>query len=181
MCQRRLIQFIIIAVGLSTAAVCVSADVVDSSAQGFTSRNTVNVAAPPKAIYRHLTMDIGRWWTPEHTYSGASENLYIEARAGGCFCEKLKADGSIQHMAVVYADPSKTIRMLGALGPLQQFAAVGSLTISLKENSNGTSVEWTYAVGGYHPKGFQNLAPLVDKVLLLQLNRLKNYAETGKP
>jgi uncharacterized protein YndB with AHSA1/START domain len=181
MLQARFIRLFILALCISTTAITARADVVDSSAQGFTSRNTLNIAAPPKAVYRHLTTDIGRWWDPEHTYSGASENLYIEPRAGGCFCEKLKVEGSIQHMAVVYVDPVKTIRMTGALGPLQQFAAIGTLTVSLTENSNGTSVEWTYTVGGYHPKGFQNFAPLVDKVLLLQLNRLKNYAETGKP
>ena len=162
-------------------ATSVRAEVVDSSAGGFTSRNTVQIKASPKAVFRHLVMDIGRWWNPEHTYTGASENLYIEQRANGCFCERLKPEGSIQHMAVVYVAPVETIRMIGALGPLQQFAAVGSLTISLKENAGGTAVSWTYTVGGYHPKGFQGFAPLVDAVLKLQLDRLKNYAETGKP
>src|SRR5918999_300513 len=86
-------------------ATSVRAEVVDSSAGGFTSRNTVQINASPKAVFRHLVMDIGRWWNPEHTYTGASENLSIEPRAGGCFCEKLKAEGGIQHMAVIYVDP----------------------------------------------------------------------------
>ena len=128
MLQNRVVRLFILSLCILTAALTARADVVDSSAQGFTSRNTLNIGAPPKAVYRHMLTDIGRWWNPEHTYSGVSENLYVEPRAGGCFCEKLKADGSIQHMAVVYLDPLKTIRMTGALGPLQQFAAVGALT-----------------------------------------------------
>ncbi len=178
--RTKLIGFFIFTTFFSIATT-VRADVVDSSAAGFTSRNTTQINASPKAVFKHLVTDIGRWWNPEHTYSGASENLYLEPRAAGCFCEKLKAQGSIQHMAVVYIAPVETIRMTGALGPLQQFAALGTLTISLKENAGGTSIDWTYAVGGYHPKGFENFAPLVDKVLKLQLDRLKNYAETGKP
>ena len=178
--RTKLIGFFIFTI-LFSVATTVNADVVDSSAAGFTSRNTVQINASRKAVFKHLVTDIGRWWNPEHTYSGISQNLYIEPRANGCFCEKLKAEGSIQHMAIVYFAPDETIRMAGALGPLQQFATVGALTISLKENAGSTTVDWTYAVGGYHPKGFQGFAPLVDSVLKLQLDRLKNYAETGKP
>jgi uncharacterized protein YndB with AHSA1/START domain len=159
----------------------VRGDVVDSSTLGFTSKNTLNISAPPKEVYRHLITNIGHWWNPEHTYSGVSQNLYIEPKATGCFCERLNDGGSIQHLTVVYVEPNKTIRMNGALGPLQPMAVAGSFTLSLSEVAGSTKIEATYAAGGYHPKGFQGLAPLVDKVLLLQLTRLKNYVETGKP
>ena len=48
-----------------------------------------------------LTDDVGRWWNPEHSYSGVAANFSIDARAGGCFCERLK-DGSVAHMTVVF-------------------------------------------------------------------------------
>ncbi len=156
-------------------------EVVDSSAIGFTSKNTVNIAAPAKEVYRHLITNIGQWWNPEHTYSGASQNLSIRPEVGGCFCEKLKNGGSVEHLAVVFVDPGKTIRMTGGLGPLQALAVSGSFTVSLSELDKGTKIELTYAAGGYYPKGLQSLAPLVDAVLQVQLNRLKTYVETGKP
>jgi hypothetical protein len=36
-------------------------------------------------------------------------------------------------------------------------------------------------VGGYREGGFEPIAPLVEKVLDTQLQRLKRYVETGKP
>jgi hypothetical protein len=93
----------------------------------------------------------------------------------------LEGGGSVRHLVVVYAEPGKTLRMAGALGPLQSMAVAGSLTWSLSKADNGTKAELTYTVGGYSPGGLQSLAAPVDKVLLNQLTRLKNYVETGKP
>jgi uncharacterized Fe-S cluster-containing MiaB family protein len=60
-------------------------------------------------------------------------------------------------------------------------AVTGSMTWSLAKTENGTMVEMTYAVGGYRPGGLQSLAPVVDRVLLGQLMRLRSYAEGGNP
>jgi uncharacterized protein YndB with AHSA1/START domain len=156
-------------------------EVIDSSAHGFTLKNTVTIAATPNDVYRHLVANIGRWWNPAHTFSGASQNLSIEDKANGCWCEKLEGGGSVRHLVVVYAEPGKTLRLAGALGPLQTMAVAGSMTWSLSKADSGTKVELTYTVGGYRPEGLQSLAPPVDRVLSNQLTRLKNYIETGKP
>ena len=95
------------------------AEVVDSSASGFTSRNTVTVSAPPDAVYAALVDEVHEWWDAAHTYTADSTNLSLEAEAGGCFCESLPDGGSVQHMEVVYAEPGKTLRLRGSLGPLQ--------------------------------------------------------------
>ena len=55
--------------------------------------------------------------------------------------------------------------------------ASGSLTWQLTPEGQGTRVELVYAVGGYKPGGLQAMAPVVDKVLAEQLQRLKAYVE----
>jgi hypothetical protein len=55
------------------------------------------------------------------------------------------------------------------------------MTWALEADGTGTSVELTYAVGGYRPGGFADLAPIVDGVVREQLLRLKAFVETGKP
>jgi hypothetical protein len=44
-----------------------------------------------------------------------------------------------------------------------------------------TTVNLSYAVGGFRDGGFPAVAPAVDGVLLEQLRRLKHFVETGKP
>ncbi len=65
------------------------AAVVDSAQAGFLVRSEVVVHAAPDSVYRALTARIGAWWDPEHTFSGDSRNLSLDATAGGCFCERL--------------------------------------------------------------------------------------------
>jgi hypothetical protein len=80
-------------------------------------------------------------------------------------------------MTVVYAAPGQALRLVGAMGPLQALAASGSMTWQLTPDETGTRVELVYAVGGYKPGGLGAMAPLVDKVLAGQLERLKSYIE----
>jgi uncharacterized protein YndB with AHSA1/START domain len=157
------------------------AGIVDSSASGFTVRTTVVVRSSPDDAYRAVTGSIGEWWNPEHTYSGKSENLSIDVLNNGCFCEMLGNGGIVRHMTVVYANPGKALRLSGGLGPLQGMGAAGSLTWDFKPSSVGTAIEMTYTVGGYAPGGLGSLAPAVDRVLAEQMDRLKNFIETGKP
>ena len=158
-----------------------SGEVVDSSATGFTVRDTLAIAATSSEVYHRLTKNIGQWWSSEHTFSGNSQNLYIEDNAHGCFCEKLDNGGSVRHLTVVFADPDKSLQMVGALGPLQSMGVTGSMTWRLTPLDKGTHVELTYAVGGYAPDGLQHLAAPVNRVLMEQLLRLKRYVETGTP
>ncbi len=95
------------------------ADVVDSAANGFTLKLVLNIQAAPDEVYRSLLRPAD-WWNPQHTFSGDAHNLSIEPKPLGCFCEKLTDGGGVRHMEVVYLQPGKTLRMLGALGPLQR-------------------------------------------------------------
>jgi hypothetical protein len=153
------------------------AEVKDSTAAGFTIQDTMIIAANPDAVYHSLIADVGRWWDSAHTFSGNAGNLSIDDRAGGCFCEKLDNGGSVRHLEVVFAEPGKTLRMIGGLGPLQSMAVTGSMTWSLSKTDIGTNVKVIYSIGGYRPGGLQKMAPLVDKVMAEQLKRLKNYIE----
>ncbi|MEX0600366.1 MAG: hypothetical protein WD205_06975, partial [Rhodothermales bacterium] len=55
---------------------------------GFSIRHEAVVEAAPAAVYEMLVDNVGRWWSPSHTYSGDAANLSIDARPGGCFCER---------------------------------------------------------------------------------------------
>lgn len=169
----------ILAAGLAVSAAA-PADVVTADNAGFQIRNTLTIAGPPEKVYAAL-LKVGQWWNPEHTWSGKSANLRLQARAGGCFCEKLDGGGSAQHMVVIYASPGHELRLNGALGPLQTEAATGVLTLSLNPKDAGTELTETYTVGGWTKGGWAAWAPDVDAVLLDQVIRLKTYVETGKP
>lgn len=163
------------------AACFAQAEIIDSSGHGFTVRDTVMIAGGPLEVYRHIVQDVGMWWSSSHTFSGKAQNLSIDDRAQGCFCEKLESGGSVRHMEVVFSSPGSTLRMVGGLGPLQAMAVTGTMTWSLSKTGTGTRLEVTYTVGGYRPGGLGSLAAPVDRVLLEQMTRLKNYVEKGKP
>jgi hypothetical protein len=165
---------------ITAGSILLRAEVTDSSASGFTVKNIVYIATNSNDVYNQL-IDVKKWWSSAHTFSGDANNLSIDPKAGGCFCEQLSGGGSVRHLEVVYANPGKVLRMVGALGPMQSMAVTGSITFNLSEENNLTKVEVIYTVGGYRPGGLNSLAPVVDRVLLAQLNRLKNYIEKGKP
>ncbi|MGE0180486.1 MAG: ATPase [Sphingomonas sp.] len=157
------------------AAAPAAAEVRSSSASGFVVETTATVPVPPADAYAALVR-VGRWWNSAHTYSGDAANMTIEPRAGGCFCEAVPADGgSIEHGRVIHARPAQTLRVQGALGPLQAEAALGTLTWSLRATDSGTEITQTYVVGGHMRGGFEAVAPLVDQVLAEQLRRLTEH------
>ena len=164
----RAVLFAVVALAAPAAA-----EVKSSSPAGFDIVSTAIVAAPPAEVYAALAQP-GRWWGGDHTYSGDAKNMVIETRAGGCFCETVPADGStIEHGRVVYAQPDKTLRVIGALGPLQEMGVTGALSWTLKPVAGGTEITQRYVVGGYVPGGAEKLAPLVDQVLAAQLAGLR--------
>jgi len=147
---------------------------------GFVVKLEEAVKAPPDKVYETLTAQVGAWWSPKHTYSGDARNLSIEARPGGCFCEKLPGGGGVEHMRVVYDAPGNALRMVGALGPLQGSGLAGSLTFTLAADPGGTKLDVSYSVGGFMEGGFEAIAPIVENVLGEQVKRLKRLIETGK-
>ena len=156
-------------------------EVVETTAAGFLVRNTAAINAPPATVYAALTDGVGGWWDPAHTFSHNARNLSVDAKPGGCFCERLPDGGGVQHMSVVYASPGKLLRLTGAIGPLQEAALTGTMTWNLLQAGSGTTVELIYTVGGFRAGGFRDIPTVVDGVLRGQLARLKALVETGRP
>ena len=149
------------------------AEVKSVTPAGFEVESKAVVAATPAETYAMLGR-VGEWWNSSHTYSGDAANMGLELRAGGCFCERIPADGgTIEHGRIVYARPGDTLRVQGGLGPLQAEAALGTLTWALKAAPGGAEVTQTYVVGGYIRGGADKLAPIVDQVLAEQLAGLQ--------
>ena len=155
------------------------AEVKSVTPTGFEVVDTVTIQAPPEQVYAALGQ-IGRWWSPAHTFSRDAANLSIDLKAGGCFCERLKNGGSVQHLSVVYAAPGEGLRLRGALGPLQMEGVDGTLAWALKPSEGGTNVTQSYVIGGYIRGGMDQWAPKVDRVLHEQLDRLQRFIE-AKP
>jgi uncharacterized protein YndB with AHSA1/START domain len=155
-----------------------AAEVTSAASSGFEVREQVHVAAAPATVYAALITP-SRWWDSEHTYSGNAANLTLDAKAGGCWCEAWADGGSAVHMMVVYVAPGKTLRLRGALGPLQAMGTDGAMTLHVQSAGNGTDLTVTYAVGGYSKDGFETLSKSVDHVLGEQVARLQKLAETG--
>jgi len=156
------------------------AAVVDATAGGFTVRHTIEVRGQATAAYRTVVERVSAWWQSDHTFSGNAANLSIDARPGGCFCESLPGGGGVRHLTVVYADAGKLLRLSGGLGPLQDLAVEGTMTWKFTQSTTTTTIEMTYAVGGYTPGGLAALAPIVDMVLGTQVARLKRLIDTGR-
>ena len=71
-----------------------AAEVKSASDGGFEVVSVEMVKATPAAAYDALR-NPGQWWNGEHTYSGDAKNMTIDARAGGCFCEKTEGGGTM--------------------------------------------------------------------------------------
>ncbi|MFZ3000527.1 MAG: hypothetical protein WA071_09350 [Undibacterium umbellatum] len=171
--------------GLSVLGAPSMAEVVNISSNGFLVRHEVQLNIPPEEAYE-LLVNVGSWWNPSHTYTLNTKNLNIDARPGGCFCEKYPNGGGVQHMSVVHAAPGKALRMTGALGPMQAHGLAGSMSwdfIAQKPADNSQALSklvLTYSVGGYMTGSFDKMAPMVNGMLGEQITRYKNLANTGK-
>jgi hypothetical protein len=158
------------------------AEVKSQSEAGFVVGHTSEVLAKPEEVWKRLLVPKD-WWNPAHSWSGKTDGFYIDAQAGGCFCEllqdkaadgKVKPRGSVEHMRVLFTDPSKVLRMTGALGPLQSEAMHGTLTIAMEplKDGAGTKISLSYVVGGYMRYKVADIAPSVDAMLGDQFQRL---------
>jgi hypothetical protein len=168
---------LLVAVSLSPL---VSAEVKDAASNGFTTVNEVIVDTSRAEVWV-AAMNVGHWWSPDHTISGDAARMSIEARTQGCFCESLGDEAGVVHLAVTMVNPTVLLRMTGGLGPLGLMGVDGNMTWEFDAADNGTRVRFTYAVGGYMAGGLDQLAGPVDRVLGEALLRLKAYAETGNP
>jgi uncharacterized protein YndB with AHSA1/START domain len=151
------------------------AEVIDASATGFVSQHRLVIAAPPDKVWAAVVRPQW-WWSKDHSYSGDAANLSLDPRPGGCWCERLPG-GGVEHGRVVFADPGKLLRVVGAFGPLQSGAVTATLTFALRPEGKGTALTISYIVAGYHPGGLASFARPVDGVFAAQLPALKQAAE----
>jgi len=122
-----------------------------------------------------------KWWNGAHSFSGDAANMTLEAAAGGCWCEKLPAGGSAQHMRVLTAIPGALLRLSGGLGPLQEQPMTGVMTWSFKDDpKGGSTIDFKYRLAGASdlPAGWPQA---VNGVLSGQMQRLQNFLDKGAP
>ena len=157
-----------------------SAEVVEKSADHFLVAFSAHVEAPPARVYAAIG-DVAHWWSAEQTWSGKAENLSLKAEAGSCFCERW-AEGSAEHGRVILALKDSVLRLETALGPLQDLALNGILSFQLDPADNDTTaLEVAYRVSGSSKSGLEGVAPAIDGVLALQIDRLLRFVDTGNP
>jgi hypothetical protein len=157
------------------------AEIASATPNGFSIKHMIEAPGIPLATAWAGLSDVGKWWDPEHTYSGDARNLNIDPVPGGCFCEKLGMYAGVKHLEVVFAQPPKTLRLIGALGPLQEFGVNGSMTWSIEAAGGGSRITMVYNVGGAADRPLSDWAPIVDEVLGVQVKRLGRFLVTGNP
>ncbi len=178
--MRALLMALIMIAGLAQAPA--SAEVKAASPSAFLVETEAEVAGSPEEVWRALLRP-GNWWNSEHTFSGDARRMHIDPRAGGCFCERWGNGQSIEHarvVAVTEFDGVRTLRMIGALGPLQEMGPTGVLTFTVAPHASGAKLTMTYRVSGDPGLGLDALAPLVDGVLNEQFSRLTQHVG-GEP
>ena len=147
-----------------------AAEVKSATANSFALEYRAAVPVQPARLYQTVG-EVSRWWSPAHTYSGKAENLSLELRPGGCFCESFPG-GGIELLRVAHVDPGKRIVMTGGLGPLLYEAVTGVMDIRIAPAGTGSSLMVTYRAAGFANGNGDKLAPLVDQVMGEQVTRL---------
>jgi hypothetical protein len=74
------------------------------------------------------------------------------------------------------ARPGELLRMRGALGPLQEMALTGVLTIALAAKGEGTEATVTYRLSGDPSHKLDGFVAVVDKVIGQQFGSFAAYA-----
>lgn len=164
---------------IAIVATPASAEVVSSSANGLHVRETVQMVVPTDRAYAAFSR-LPEWWNKAHTYSGDSANLSLALSPGGCFCERLKDGGGVEHMRVSFIDPGKRVVFTGALGPLLYQATTGVMDLQIERIAGGARVTLDYRAAGFAEGGADKLAPVVDSVLADQMSRYRKFA-VGQP
>jgi uncharacterized protein YndB with AHSA1/START domain len=133
------------------------------------------IAASPADAWQVLVHP-ERWWPADHTWSGVPGNLSLAPDAGGCFCERWDGN-SAEHARVVMARPGELLRLRGSLGPLQEMALTGVLTVTLAAKDAGTEAVVTYRLSGDASHKLDAFIAAVDQVIGLQFGAWAAFAK----
>lgn len=166
----------------AASAVCVPAGaaVVASSPNGFEVRHSVTLVAAPDTAWATF-VDVGRWWSPEHSWSGDAANMTLDPRLGGCWCERWKGGAGAEHLRVTYVEPGRKMLLAGALGPLADRGVSGVMSVEFERIAGGSKMSLSYRVAGFPEGNGAAIAPLVDQVLGDQVKRFRTMAATARP
>ncbi len=151
-----------------------AAEVQQSASDSAVIVHRFQVSASPDVAWAALTHP-ERWWPSDHTWSGNAANMRLRAEAGACFCENWD-DNSAEHGRVIMALPGKLLRINGALGPLQEMAVTGVLSIQLAAKEDGTEATVTYRLSGDASHKLDAFIPVVDKVVGQQFGSFASFA-----
>ncbi|WP_439619843.1 SRPBCC family protein [Hyphomonas sp.] len=132
-------------------------------------QEAVSTLAPGELWDRLIHPEV--WWHPDHTFSGASEHLSLDLKAGGLWKETWD-DGSVVHGTVLTVLNGKLLRLDAPFGPLQDKGVNVIWTISLAAEGEGTRVTFTETANGTAASGLGELAPAVDYVKTDAITRL---------
>lgn len=150
---------------LSVAAAA-DAAVKQAAPDGFIVEHRIMLDVTPAQAWKTLGQP-ARWWPKEHTWSGDPANLSLALELGGCFCERWK-DGGAEHGRVIMLKRNELVRLNAALGPMQDMAVSGVLSIALAAKDEGSEATVTYRVSGTPAHALDKIAPVVDGVIGLQ-------------
>jgi uncharacterized protein YndB with AHSA1/START domain len=153
-------------VAASLLPAVVDAEVKLASPDALILEHRYTIQATPEAAWSVLVHP-ERYWPADHTWSGNASHLSLVPEAGGCFCERWVA-GSAEHGRVIMAIPGQLLRLRGSLGPFQEMAVTGVLTVTLKPLDSGTQAVVTYRLSGDASHRLGDLATVVDPVIQQQ-------------
>lgn len=174
--KRETIGWIACAVLITAANSRAIADVNASAADGFQIQIIRELSCSSDEAYRRLVGSVSQWWDSDHTYTGDSGNMAFDLDQY-CLLEKLPSGGFVRHMEIVFHQPGNRLRISGGMGPLQELGVSGTMSFSFHTQEEQTQVSLTYHVCGSSLQQLDQLAPVVDRVLSLQMDRFKKYCE----
>lgn len=149
------------------------------SPNGFVSSHSLALDGVSAADAYRRFVALPAWWDPQHSYSGKGAALSFDPKAGGCWCEKLDAGGSVEHMRVVLAQPGKRLVMSGGLGPLLYQGVAATMDVTFADTPSGSAVTLHYRVAGFPAGGADKLAAPVDGVLAAGAARYAAYVRSS--
>ena len=119
---------------LASTPLPVRAEVLASGDSGFVVSHRVVMPSDDVAEAWEALIHPERWWDAAHTWSQDPANLSLVPQAGACFCERWGGaqPGSVEHMRVIHVREQARLVMRGSLGPMQEEALVGTLTVTLE-------------------------------------------------
>ena len=155
---------------LAFAGSAVRADVVEAAADHYVLKQEATSELAPADLWARL-IDPARWWHPDHTYSGSSDNLSLTVEAGGLWREDWDG-GSVAHGEVIFVNPGVQLRLDAPFGPLQQIGARAIWTITIAPEGEGSKVTFDEIAIGTATSKLDELAPAVDFVKTEAIRRL---------